>query len=106
MPDAKIPHLVLDWDYDNFGETADGHFHFWQNEIADAGPEFVYASGYPSPGVQFGKEIFRRVGPFEYVRMDDAAKCRRCGWTGTIPVSKEPCSTDIMDCLGCNSNGF
>lgn len=41
----------------------------------------------------------------ERLMLNSMVPCKRCGGSGTIAVSKEPCSTAITDCLTCNGKG-
>lgn len=35
----------------------------------------------------------------------EGKKCKACGGSGSVPVSKEPCSTDLTDCRVCDGTG-
>lgn len=35
-----------------------------------------------------------------------SAACKKCGGSGDLPLSREPCSTAMIDCPECDGEGW
>lgn len=60
---------------------------------------FAFFGNTPAQALQDADDHYKQY-------IDGKVKCAKCGGFGSVDLSREPCSTAMIDCSSCNGEGY